>query len=61
MDEKAKTPLFFKPGHRENAFYTEQKLRFTSRYGLQSELNEGHFIYELGDDGKHHRVWVENK
>ena len=37
---------FFHPGKRENAFYTKQKLRYTDRFGLQSEQNDGFFIYE---------------
>lgn len=53
---------YFNPGKRENAFYTKQKLRYTDRFGLQSEQNEGFYIYELDKStNKHVRVWVEKK
>lgn len=52
---------FFHPGKRENAFYTKQKLRYTDRFGLQSEQNDGFFIYEWDEaKHKHIRVWVDN-
>ena len=60
MDETNKKDLcFFQPGKREGAFYTKQKLRYTDRFGLQSENNDGFYIYEWDPDkDKHIRTFV---
>ena len=51
---------FWKPGKVENSYYGERSGK-TSRFGLQSDLNDGAYIYEWSEElSRHVRVWAPN-